>query len=238
MQRPDPIAPDFWHVLNFCDPNSKAYSSRTDNLCVSAHDTSLFRKNSQKMGKLSTGGIEVLSLHLDGMPTDRMVDFPPMGVAGIVAWIDDKLKDGPERVFPAISDRRKDDELPSTPETIEAANLGRIVALGFFEGDRLLVEPTIHSDVVMTFNDETGEQVFLTVKITDILGRLRMGEDYRNIPPVESADGKDWWAELRRRYPKETFWVPRKYRHRNAGLSRSYSDRAEKEGETRSLRRS
>ena len=142
------------------------------------------------MGKLSTGGIEVLSLHLDGMPTDRMVDFPPMGVAGIVAWIDDKLKDGPERVFPEISDRRKDDELPSTPETIEAANLGRIVALGFFE-----------------------EQVFLTVKITDILGRLRMGADYRNIPPVESADGKDWRAELRRRYPKETFWVPRKYRH-------------------------
>ena len=133
-------------------------------------------------------------------------------VAGIVAWIDDKLKDGPERVFPAISNRWKDDELPSTPETIEAANLDRIVALGFFEGDRLLVEPNIHSGVLMTFNDETGEQVFLTVRITEILGRLRMGEDYRNIPPVESADGSDWWAELRRRYPKETFWVPRKYR--------------------------
>lgn len=165
------------------------------------------------MRKLSTGGIEVLSLHLDGMPTDRMVDFPPMGVAGIVAWINEKLKDGPDRLFPPISDRWKDEELPSTPETIEAANLGRIVALGFFEGERLPTVPTIHSGVVMSFNDETGEQVFLTVRITDILGRLRMAEDYRNIPPVESADGTDRRAELRRRYPKETFWVPRKYRH-------------------------
>lgn len=173
----------------------------------------IVKRNPKALEQLSRGGIELLSARCDGMPTGRTVDFPPMGVAGIVAWIDDKLKDGPERVFPAISDRWKDDELPSTPETIEAANLDRIVALGFFEGDRLLVEPNIHSGVLMTFNDETGEQVFLTVKITDILGRLRMGEDYRNIPPVESADGKDWWAELRRRYPRETFWVPRKYRH-------------------------
>ena len=173
----------------------------------------IVKRNPKALEQLSRGGIGLLSMRCDGMPTGRTVDFPPMGVAGIVAWIDDKLKDGPERVFPAISDRWKDDELPSTPETIEAANLDRIVALGFFEGDRLLVEPTIDSGVVMTFNDETGEQVFLTVKITDILGRLRMGEDYRNIPPVESADGKDWWAELRRRYPRETFWVPRKYRH-------------------------
>lgn len=173
----------------------------------------IVKRNPKALEQLSRGGIGLLSARCDGMPTGRTVDFPPMGVAGIVAWIDDKLKDGPERVFPAISDRWKDDELPSTPETIEAANLDRIVALGFFEDDRLLVEPTIDSGVVMTFNDETGEQVFLTVKITDILGRLRMGEDYRNIPPVESADGKDWWAELRRRYPRETFWVPRKYRH-------------------------
>ena len=173
---------------------------------------SIAKRNPKAFSQLSRGGIEILSLGTNGMPTGRTVDFPPMGVAGIVAWIDDKLKDGPERVFPAISDRWKDDELPSTPETIEAANLDRIVALGFFEGDRLLVEPTIDSGVVMTFNDETGEQVFLTVKITDILGRLRMGEDYRNIPPVESADGKDWWAELRRRYPRETFWVPRSQR--------------------------
>ena len=172
----------------------------------------IVKRNPKALEQLSRGGIGLLSMRCDGMPTGRTVDFPPMGVAGIVAWIDDKLKDGPERVFPAISDRWKDDELPSTPETIEAANLDRIVALGFFEGDRFLAEPNIHSGVLMTFNDETGEQVFLTVKITDILGRLRMGEDYRNIPPVESADGKDWWAELRRRYPKETFWVPRKYR--------------------------
>lgn len=170
------------------------------------------KRNPKALTQLSRGGIGLLSMRCDGMPTDRTVDFPPMGVAGIVAWIDDKLKDGPERVFPAISDRWKDDELPSTPETIETANLDRIVALGFFEGDRFLVEPNIHSGVLMTFNDETGEQVFLTVRITEILGRLRMGEDYRNIPPVESADGSDWWAELRRRYPKETFWVPRKYR--------------------------
>ena len=173
----------------------------------------IVKRNPKALEQLSRGGIGLLSMRCDGMPTGRTVDFPPMGVAGIVAWIDDKLKDGPERVFPAISDRWKDDELPSTPETIEAANLDRIVALGFFEGDRFLAEPNIHSGVLMTFNDETGEQVFLTVKITDILGRLRMGEDYRNIPPVESADGKDWWAELRRRYPRETFWVPRKYRH-------------------------
>lgn len=173
----------------------------------------IVKRNPKALTQLSRGGIGLLSMRCDGMPTGRTVDFPPMGVAGIVAWIDDKLKDGPERVFPAISDRWKDDELPSTPETIEAANLDRIVALGFFEGDRFLVEPTIDSGVVMTFNDETGEQVFLTVRITEILGRLRMGEDYRNIPPVESADGSDWWAELRRRYPKETFWVPRKYRH-------------------------
>ena len=173
----------------------------------------IVKRNPKALEQLSRGGIGLLSMRCDGMPTGRTVDFPPMGVAGIVAWIDDKLKDGPERVFPAISDRWKDDELPSTPETIEAANLDRIVALGFFEGDRFLAEPNIHSGVLMTFNDETGEQVFLTVKITDILGRLRMGEDYRNIPPVESADGSDWWAELRRRYPKETFWVPRKYRH-------------------------
>ena len=128
----------------------------------------IVKRNPKALTQLSRGGIGLLSARCDGMPTGRTVDFPPMGVAGIVAWIDDKLKDGPERVFPAISDRWKDDELPSTPETIEAANLDRIVALGFFEGDRLLVEPTIDSGVVMTFNDETGEQVFLTVKIISL----------------------------------------------------------------------
>ena len=28
----------------------------------------------------------------------------------------------------------------------------------------------------------------------------------------KGAHGTDWWAELRRRYPNETFWVPRQYR--------------------------
>lgn len=65
----------------------------------------------------------------------------------------------------------------------------------------------------MTFDDETGEQVLILVPIRVVLERLRMGEDYRNIPPVEGDEGLDWWAELRRRYPKETFWVPRQYRH-------------------------
>ena len=39
------------------------------------------RKNPHKMRKLSTGGIEVLSLHLDGMPTGRTVAFSPLGIA-------------------------------------------------------------------------------------------------------------------------------------------------------------
>lgn len=173
------------------------------------------RKNPHKMRKLSTGGIEVLSLHLDGMPTGRTVAFSPLGIAVIVAGIDDKFSRGdtPDRLFPPIDEAWKDEELPSTPEALRETNVDRIVALGFCDREQIITKPAIDSNVLMTYDDETGEQVMLIIRITDILGRLRMGEDYRNIPPVESADGKDWWAELRRRYPRETFWVPRKYRH-------------------------
>lgn len=173
------------------------------------------RKYPHKMLKLSTGGIEVLSRHLDGMPTGRPVAFSPVDIAVITAGIDDKFgrDDTPDRLFPPISVRWKDDELPSTPEALREANVDRIVALGFCDREQIITKPAIDSNVLMTYDDETGEQVMLIIRITDILGRLRMGEDYRNILPVESADGSDWWAELRRRYPKETFWVPRKYRH-------------------------
>ena len=75
-----------------------------------------------------------------------------------------------------------------------------------------VLSSSIHDYVMMTYNDETGEQVILLLQISDVLGRLRMGEDHRNVPPVEGANGIDWWAELRRRYSKETFWVPRKDR--------------------------
>ena len=47
-----------------------------------------------------------------------------------------------------------------------------------------VLSSSIHDYVMMTYNDETGE-----------------GEN-----------GLDRWAELRRRYSKETFWVPRKDR--------------------------
>lgn len=84
--------------------------------------------------------------------------------------------------------------------------------MGFFKKGRIIDNPSIHDYVMMTYNDETGEQVILLLQISDVLGRLRMGEDYRNVSPVEGENGLDWWAELRRRYAKETFWVPRKYR--------------------------
>lgn len=173
------------------------------------------RKNPQKVRRLSTGGIEVLSLHFDGMPTGRTVAFSPLGIAVITAGIDDKFgrDDTPDRLFPPISESWKDEELPSTPEALREANVDRIVALRFCDRERIITKPAIDENVLMTYNDETGEQVMLIIPITDILGRLRMGEDYRNIPPVEGAEGLDWWAELRRRYPKETFWVPRQYRH-------------------------
>ncbi len=115
--------------------------------------------------------------------------------------------------FPDRRTAWKDKELPSTPEALRETNVDRIVALGFCDRERLVTKPAIDANVLMTYNDETGEQVMLIIPITDILGRLRMGEDYRNVPPVEGAHGTNWWAELRHRYPKETFWVPRKYRH-------------------------
>lgn len=166
------------------------------------------------MRKLSSGGIEVLSQHLDGMPTGRTVAFTLVGIAVITAGIDDKFArvDSPDRLFPPIAESRKDEELPSTPEALREASVDRIVALGFCDRERIITKPAIDSRVPMTYDDETDEQVMLIIPITDILGLLRMGEDYRNIPPVENADGSDWWAERRRRYSKETFWVPRKFR--------------------------
>lgn len=120
--------------------------------------------------------------------------------------------DTPDRLFPPIDEAWKDEELPSTPEALSETNVDRVVALGFCDQERIITKPAIDSNVLMTYDDETGEQVMLIIRITDILERLRMGEEYRNIPPVESADGKDWWAELRRRSSRETFWVPRSQR--------------------------
>lgn len=175
----------------------------------------IVNKRPALLRKMSTGGTEILSYKFNGMPTGRTIAFPPMGIAGIAAGIDDQLghRDAPDRLIPPISNRWKDEELPTAPETIRAANLHGIVALGFFRKGRIIDNPSIQDYVMMTYNDETGEQVILLLQISDVLGRLRMGEDYRNVPPVEGENGTDWWAELRRRYPKETFWVPRKYRH-------------------------
>ena len=176
--------------------------------------SALVEKHPELLRKVSTGGIEILSYKFNGMPTGRTIAFPPIGVAGIVAGIDDQLgrRDDPDRLIPPISERWKDEELPAAPESIRAANLHGIVALGFFRKGRIIDNPTVHDYVMMTYDDETSEQVILLLKISDVLGRLRMGEDHRNVPPVEGAHGSDWWAELRRRYPKETFWVPRQYR--------------------------
>ena len=167
------------------------------------------------MTKASGGDLELLSEHIDGMPTGRTVSFPPAGVAGIVAGIDDQFgrDDSPDRLFPPIANRWKDEETPVTPEAIRAANLDRIRALGFVENGLFTANPSIRGYVLITFDDETGEQVLILVPVRVVLERLRMGEDYRNIPPVEGENGLDWWAELHRRYPNETFWVPRKYRH-------------------------
>ena len=168
----------------------------------------LRKKRPDFLTKASCGDLELLSEHIDGMPTGRTVSFPPAGVAGIVAGIDDQFgrDDSPDRLFPPIANRWKDEETPVTPEAIRAA-------LGFVENGLFTANPSIRGYVLITFDDETGEQVLILVPVRVVLERLRMGEDYRNIPPVEGAHGTDWWAELRRRYPKETFWVPRKYRH-------------------------
>ena len=175
----------------------------------------LRKKRPDFLTKASCGDLELLSEHIDGMPTGRTVSFPPAGVAGIVAGIDDQFgrDDSPDRLFPPIANRWKDEETPVTPEAIRAANLDRIRALGFVENGLFTANPSIRGYVLITFDDETGEQVLILVPVRVVLERLRMGEDYRNIPPVEGENGLDWWAELRRRYPNETFWVPRKYRH-------------------------
>ena len=146
----------------------------------------LRKKRPDFLTKASCGDLELLWEHIDGMPTGRTVFFPPSGVAGIVAGMDDKFgrDDTPDRLLPPIANRWKDEETPVTPETIRAANLQGIVALGFFKKGRIIDNPSIHDYVMMTYNDETGE-----------------GEN-----------GLDRWAELRRRYSKETFWVPRKDR--------------------------
>lgn len=73
----------------------------------------IVKKRPALLSKISTGGIEILSYQFNGMPTGRTIAFPPMGIAGIAAGIDDQL------------------------------------------------------------------------------GRLRMGEDYRNVPPVEGENGLD-----------------------------------------------
>ncbi|BBF23496.1 hypothetical protein [Sutterella megalosphaeroides] len=174
----------------------------------------LLKKRPDFFKKPSCGDLELLSEHIDGMPTGRTVFFPPSGVAGIVAGMDDKFgrDDSSDRLFPPISCRWKDEETPVTPEAIRAANLDRIRALGFVENGLITATPSIRGYVLMTFDDATGEQVLILVPIRVVLERLRMGEDYRNIPPVEGEHHLDWWAELRRRYPKETFWVPRQYR--------------------------
>ena len=175
----------------------------------------LRKKRPDFLTKASCGDLELLWEHIDGMPTGRTVFFPPSGVAGIVAGMDDQLgrDDTPDRLFPPISNRWKDEETPVTPEAIRAANLDRIRAFGFVENGLFTANPSIRGYVLITFDDETGEQVLILVPVRVVLERLRMGEDYRNIPPVEGENGIDWWAELRRRYPNETFWVPRKYRH-------------------------
>ena len=175
----------------------------------------LRKKRPDFLTKASCGDLELLSEHIDGMPTGRTVSFPPAGVAGIVAGIDDQFgrDDSPDRLFPPIANRWKDEETPVTPEAIRAANLDRIRALGFVENGLFTANPSIRGYVLITFDDETGEQVLILVPVRVVLERLRMGEAYRNIPPVEGENGLDWWAELRRRYPNETFWVPRKYRH-------------------------
>ena len=73
----------------------------------------IVKKRPALLNKISTGGIEILSYKFNGMPTGRTIAFPPMGIAGIAAGIDDQR------------------------------------------------------------------------------GRLRMGEDYRNVPPVEGENGLD-----------------------------------------------
>lgn len=63
----------------------------------------------------------------------------------------------------------------------------------------------------MGYRDDEGK-VLLYVRITDLPERLRMAEDSRNIPPVQRDNVLDWWCKIRKRYPKEGFWVPRSER--------------------------
>ena len=105
----------------------------------------LRKKRPDFLTKASCGDLELLWEHIDGMPTGRTVFFPPSGVAGIAAGIDDQLghRDAPDRLIPPISNRWKDEELPAAPETIRAANLHRIRALGFVENGLITATPSI-----------------------------------------------------------------------------------------------
>lgn len=111
----------------------------------------LRKKRPDFLTKASCGDLELLSEHIDGMPTGRTVSFPPAGVAGIVAGIDDQFgrDDSPDRLFPPIANRWKDEETPVTPEAIRAANLDRIRALGFVENGLFTANPSIRGYVLI-----------------------------------------------------------------------------------------
>lgn len=161
----------------------------------------------------ANGCVGILSYARDGMPTGKVVMFDPIAVAGIVALIDDQCgeEDGPERVFPKISEQWKCEALPTTQYAIEEAKLDRLEGVLFYENGRAIDVPSIASSVAMGYRDDDGK-VLLYVRITDLLERLRMAEDSRNVPPVQGRSVPDWWGEIRKRYPKEGFWVPRSER--------------------------
>lgn len=119
----------------------------------------LVKKRPELLRKVSTGGIEILSYKFNGMPTGRTIAFPPMGIEGIVAGIDGQLgrRDDRYRLIPPISERWKDEELPAAPETIRAANLHGIVALGFFRKGRIIDNPTVRDYVMVNHPSLKGE---------------------------------------------------------------------------------
>ena len=52
----------------------------------------LRKKRPDFLTKASCGDLELLWEHIDGMPTGRTVFFPPSGVAGIVAGMDEMTR--------------------------------------------------------------------------------------------------------------------------------------------------